>query len=847
MIDAHALLAAVCLKPTKHYPAISDVETAVSNERRRSKGMFGVSKPTPRRHIGSNRLLNGIKPEPPNEINRAADVGGLLYPPDQEGSPPAYEDILNLPNETAPQGSAVEAEVATTQAPVAPAPTPTPTPAPTSSADVDMVERNSVDHDNNHDHGDRNDDDNSVDARGGGGNSRPEDIAAASTVEEENARLRSELEVFDLGFFEEVEDLKYSYVALKREAEKLAKRQGVDLSASLDLPEAGEEPWDRSVDMAHHSVDWAGTHKERTSEGSPCSPPRGAHAARLYRAWNRLSSAAEQAAEGFPLDSFPRGSERILPGARSVPNAGGGDPLRPYSGGSNHEPSLVVDPPPPPRGNGLIAAHERKLAWELSSGGMASLACLREHAGRVDRAGGGFGSNEEVLSALRGSGYAELELEDVAVLRTGLGSNAEGKMDMKEFMGMCEDIASDQEWYVPHSAASTAAAVAAKVLSPMVIGSPEPRFFGIDENVRGGSQPARAFLKEGEGQRQENGGGAGGADGGLNAWAHQLRDVAHSRVAGSEKVFSPNLGDHELGIEPLYLGGTQFGERSFLEASKNAADVLAEVKDQLSLLDMSRLFPPSDRDAKTSDSSSRNRTGPKVGAAAVGGRTMTLGQAVGMKFSRRDPTQSGLLSAREVGLALEDVGVLLQPGEVITLAGKFKPPGGQQQKHHRWRRDEDDPKRQSRGIVPHSHTNASDADVGGLDGVVAEYAPLVRLIVDHLAKAGGIDPKIGGRAVIGQSRMKWNERMPAPAKRLRTALAGGAAGGGWLERLRRRCMTAGCCCCRSLRIWCCRCVAVVVTFAAVVTIDDRSSTVNVLVMVILSCWLLLFRLLLRSL
>lgn len=31
--------------------------------------------------------------------------------------------------------------------------------------------------------------------------------------------------MFDLGFFEEVEDLKYSYAALKQEATKLANKQ----------------------------------------------------------------------------------------------------------------------------------------------------------------------------------------------------------------------------------------------------------------------------------------------------------------------------------------------------------------------------------------------------------------------------------------------------------------------------------------------------------------------------------------------------------------------------------------------------------------------------------------------
>lgn len=32
--------------------------------------------------------------------------------------------------------------------------------------------------------------------------------------------------------------------------------QGLNSIKSLNLPESGEEPWDRSVDLAHNSVDW---------------------------------------------------------------------------------------------------------------------------------------------------------------------------------------------------------------------------------------------------------------------------------------------------------------------------------------------------------------------------------------------------------------------------------------------------------------------------------------------------------------------------------------------------------------------------------------------------------------
>lgn len=41
-------------------------------------------------------------------------------------------------------------------------------------------------------------------------------------------------------------------------------------------------------------------------------------------------------------------------------------------------------------------------------------------------------------------------MDDVAVLRTGLGIDAEGKVDLNEFMTMCEDIASNQVKYSGH-------------------------------------------------------------------------------------------------------------------------------------------------------------------------------------------------------------------------------------------------------------------------------------------------------------------------------------------------------------------------------------------------------------
>eukprot|EP00903_Cladosiphon_okamuranus_P019202 g17658.t2 len=597
---------------------------------------------------------------------------------------------------------------------------------------------------------------------GGGGNDRAEDTAArdhaATVVEEENARLRSELAVFDLGFFEEVEDLKYSYATLKREAEKLAKKQGVDLGASLGLPEDGEEPWDRTVDMAHHSVDWAETTRRRPP-GSPSSPPRGAHAARLARQWNKLSSEF-----GGDEKGESEGNMQLPVGSPARGNEGPARGIRPISIFSAQRSAGRGKQPIASRPwDGFIAAHERKLAWELSTGGMDSLACLRESIGRVGRHGGGFGSDEEVFSALRQSGYA-LEVQDVAVLRTGLGSSADGKVDLEEFTTLCEDIASGEEWYVPAAPAVGAAAALPPAVA-MISRAPEA--------WNGAASRMDGFLPAGL-HIQEGGRAPGGATvGGFDSPATQLRGAANDRFGASAGGFGPVNALASPGLaraEPRYLGGTFFGDKSYLEPSKTAEQVLAELKDQLKLLDTDRFFPPP---VATKSGMDGVRA---AGARDAGAGAVTLGQAVGVKFSRRDPSQSGLLSARELGLALEDVGVSLHPDEVVALSKKFKPPGESPQQVG------EDRVLRPGGIF----ATTVFLDNGELDAVVAEYAPLVRVIVDCLAEVSGIDPAVGGRARLGQGGMKWNERMPAPAKRLRAALTAGAEGGGWLERVRQR-------------------------------------------------------------
>lgn len=585
----------------------------------------------------------------------------------------------------------------------------------------------------------------------------------AAALQEENAKLRSELEVFDLGFFEEVEDLKYSYASLRREADKLARKQGIpSLSKSLDLPEEGEEPWDRSVDMAHHSVDWVETAKnQRTAAGrgggSPSSPPRGTHAALLARRWNLLSSgvAADVEEVGFPVGSSSRGHGGTIPGRVCVAPGGG----RYRGGGIGGRREAFAMTPHPQRG--LIAAHERKLAWEISCGGMESLARLRENTGWVGpatavAAGDGFWSDEQVFFALRNSGYA-LELEDVAVLRTGLGSDAKGRVDLEEFVGMCEDIASVEEWYLPPGSA-----VAATVAGGANAGSPAKRSGGGGGAFASGSLPSGMLLREqGDEVLGERRAGAGD---GFGPPAQNAR--GGGLPSSTNGVISFPVSAGQVPLETLYLGGTVYGERSFLKPSKTVESVLAELKEQLSLLDIDHLIPARDHGAR--------------GTGSGKGAVTTLGKAVGARFSRRDPTQSGLLSAREVGLALEDVGVCLQADEVMTLAKRFKPPVGGPQKS---RGNGNNRSRGREGYASDAAT-AVDLDGGGLDGVVAEYAPLVRLVVDSLAEASGVDPAVGGRVRLGQ-KAKWNERMPAPAKRLRSALTAGKGRGG-LERLRQR-------------------------------------------------------------
>ncbi|CAM9829003.1 unnamed protein product, partial [Sphacelaria rigidula] len=315
------------------------------------------------------------------------------------------------------------------------------------------------------------------------------------------------------------------------------------------------------------------------------------------------------------------------------------------------------------------AAHERRLALELSSGGMESLAALRDDVKRLDHDGSGFSTEKQIFEALREAGYA-LDMESVGVLKTGLGIDAGGSVDLAEFMGMCEDIASNQEWYMP----------------------PQP-----------------SLHTEEAGDTLTSGHNFTSAKGGRGAFAimtlpfpwltAQASNPLHGQGGvfgtGGEVLSGSHMFDGRTGPrESHFLGGTVFGEKKFLEGSSpSIKDVLGELKDQLSLLDVDHLRGGGASSPEDSD--------------GLDNVVPVLGKAVNGKFLRRDLQLTGVLSARELGLALEDIGVTLQPSEVITLAAKFRPPGD---------RNAPFPDRAG-GIAP---------NIEGLDDTFAEYAPLVR-------------------------------------------------------------------------------------------------------------------------
>lgn len=107
-----------------------------------------------------------------------------------------------------------------------------------------------------------------------------------------------------------------------------------------------------------------------------------------------------------------------------------------------------------------------------------------------------------------------------------------------------------------------------------------------------------------------------------------------------------------------------------------------QLKDQLSLVNIDDLLPLTERAVVQPSRGERRWKGGRKEANGTGniandGYTaesdaIALGKAVNGKFCRRDFLLSGTLSARELGLALEDVGVTLQPAEASCDRSGFQ-------------------------------------------------------------------------------------------------------------------------------------------------------------------------------
>jgi hypothetical protein len=240
--------------------------------------------------------------------------------------------------------------------------------------------------------------------------------ATADAVAAENARLRAELDTFDLGFFEEIEDLKYAYASLRRAAAgsstprggRAGGRSTADIAAQLGLPPAGEESWSHSVEAAQRSIDWdaAAASASTIANGGTgrasrsTSPVRGAHAERLRRQW-------EGSAAGS--GSSPLLSSSAFFGSSST---AGASPLQ--TSARKRQRRRSSSNSAAAGGSGVVGAHERKLAWEVSSGGMECLLALRQWVGRMDHDGNGFLAGGQLAGALSEAGYA-LDTQDVEV------------------------------------------------------------------------------------------------------------------------------------------------------------------------------------------------------------------------------------------------------------------------------------------------------------------------------------------------------------------------------------------------------------------------------------------------
>ena len=231
----------------------------------------------------------------------------------------------------------------------------------------------------------------------------PKNADYIRTLQKENEKLKSELSSFDLDFFEEIEDLKHNYERLKK----------VALSQTNAPP--GAAAGDKALIQSMESI----------QEADPFdSAPQKQMMEMLDRA-GRLAGGL-----GVPLS--PRQNAMFLNKRKKKKKK------KNYQYGNDYDHWNA-------RG-GVVGAHERKLAWQISGGGFEALEEADKWIKRMDRSGDGYLSGKQVAAALREAGY-DLTDSDVQVVLNGFGSDKYGRVDVAEFTQALNDIASGNDWY----------------------------------------------------------------------------------------------------------------------------------------------------------------------------------------------------------------------------------------------------------------------------------------------------------------------------------------------------------------------------------------------------------------
>ena len=218
------------------------------------------------------------------------------------------------------------------------------------------------------------------------------------------ALFTAELSSFDLNFFEEIEDLKHNYERLKMVAISQATGNNPGSPTPPPIQTSGN-----TSDQALYDMDPFD------------SAPKKQMMDMLDRA-DRLSG-------GLGVALSPRQESMYRPKRKKKKKAQYGNDYDHWNA----------------RG-GVVGAHERKLAWQISGGGHEALEEAEKWIRRMDRNGDSYLSGKQIAAALREAGY-DLTDSDVQVVLNGFGSDHYGRVDVAEFTQALHDIASGNDWY----------------------------------------------------------------------------------------------------------------------------------------------------------------------------------------------------------------------------------------------------------------------------------------------------------------------------------------------------------------------------------------------------------------